>query len=85
MHGCAQVPGEGDYTYGYICSCYGSYNVLYVSGTGCALPSMYKGYISLSHFTTWTHLKDGGISQLDHNIFGKIPVDHTIQKTANNL
>lgn len=84
MQGSAQVPGERDYAYGRIWSCYGSINVLFVSGTGHVLSSMYKGYISLlGHFTTWTHLKNGGIFQLDHNLFGRIPVDHTIQKTAN--
>lgn len=36
-----------------------------------------------THLTTWTSLKIEGIFQLDHNPFGRIPVDHTIQKTAN--
>lgn len=55
-----------------------------LSGTGHTLSSMYKGYISLiSDFTAWTCLKNGQLFQLDHNLFGRIPVDHTIQKTAN--
>lgn len=58
--------------------------VLCISGTGLTLSSMHQGQISLpTHLTTWTSLKTGGIFQLDHNPFGRIPVDHTIQKTAN--
>lgn len=58
--------------------------VLCVSGTGLTLSSMQQGHISLpTHLTIWTSLKNGGIFQLNHSPFGRIPVDHTIQKTAN--